>query len=613
MIHLMAMHGLTTLLRRWLEVSRDWFQSVGSAHIPPHLPVDERRCLFATNIAIPFHLLSTGPYAILFAIFGEWRLAALVVPLCACYAISHVLMRTGSTIAARHLLLLSITTSIFLFCLFLGERSRLEIALFYTVAAPFLFFSAKSGKRVALSAIPPCLAYAVLHLWGYGWIRPFPLAETQLEVFNVLITITTAGMVLIPLFFLLRHILSAEAELVLALDEAESSNRAKSQFLGMVSHELRTPLNGLVGSLDLVATEPLSYQQRDHLEIARSTGSVLRTIIGDILEFSRLEEGGVVLDRRPARLQSELPRILHPYRLQAETKGLVLQVKVAEDLPRLFADIDRLRQILVHLVGNAVKFTEKGFIEVSVQAGEPRGDGFFEVLLQVRDTGIGMLEEQSAHLFDPFTQLHRDRHLNAGGAGLGLALTSHVVRAMNGSIEVRSRVGVGSTFLLRLMLERVGELRAFATAGVEREFAPPRRILLVEDEPVNRLVASKLLRREGFEVVTAVDGAQGFELWKAQEFPVVLMDCQMPVLDGFGATRAMRAFEESHGRARTLIIAYTANALTEDRHKCAESGMDGFLAKPVSRRELLAAMSSIWPWVEADDDTPSKGNSTPHP
>jgi len=606
----MATFGLTTLLRRGMEVTRDWFQSVGSAHISPQVPADERRCLYATNIAIPFHLLSTAPYALLFAIFGEWRLAALVVPLCACYALSHVLMRKGRTIAARHLLLLSITSSIFLFCLFLGERSRLEIALFYTVSAPFLFFSAKSGKRVVLSAIPPCVAYAVLHLWGYDWMRPFPLTETQLEVFNMLITITTALMVLIPLFFLLRHILSAEAELVLALDEAESSNRAKSQFLGMVSHELRTPLNGLVGSLELVGTEPLSYQQRDNLEIARSTGSVLRTIIGDILEFSRLEEGGVVLDRRPARLQTELPRILHPYRLQAETKGLVVQVKVADDLPRLFADVDRLRQILLHLVGNAVKFTEKGSIEVSLQPGEPRGDGLFEILLQVRDTGIGMGREQCERLFDPFSQLHRDRHLNAGGAGLGLALTSHVVRAMNGTIEVHSRVGVGTSFLLRLLLERVTELRNFAAGGTDREFTPPRRILLVEDEPVNRLVASKLLRREGFEVVTAVDGAQGVELWKSQEFPVVLMDCQMPVLDGFGATRAIRALEENRTRARTLIIAYTANALTEDRRRCAECGMDGFLAKPVSRRELLAALSSIWPWSESDDDEATrKGDS----
>lgn len=278
-------------ISRIVDALRLRMVAVGRRHVPDDLPIDEKRCLYAANLAIPFHLASTAPYALLFAIYGEYALAALVVPLCLCYVFAHLLMKRGRTVAARHLLVASITVSIFVFCLFLGERSRLETALFYTVAAPFLFFSAKSTSRILVALLPSVAAYATLHLWGYGWIVPLELEPWQIELFRNLITATTALLILTPSFFLLRHILSTESDLVRALAQAETSNHAKSQFLGMVSHELRTPLNGMVGAIDLVGSEALSLQQREHLEIARTTACVLRTLIGDILEFSRLEEG----------------------------------------------------------------------------------------------------------------------------------------------------------------------------------------------------------------------------------------------------------------------------------------------------------------------------------
>lgn len=582
-------------IRAIAETLRGRLDALGRSHVPEDLPLDEKRCLYAANLAIPFHLVSTAPYAVLFAIYGNLLLAALVVPLCLSYVGAHLLMRKGRTVAARYLLLLSITFGIFVFCLFLGEPSRLETALFYTVAAPFLFFSAKDASRILLAIVPPVAAYALLHSWGYGWMEPMPLQPWQIELFRNLITATTALLILTPLFFLLRHILSTEAELVRALAQAESSNRAKSQFLGMVSHELRTPLNGLVGAIDLVGSESLSLHQRDNLEIARTTGSLLRTIIGDILEFSRLEEGGIVLERRSSRLQSDIPRMLHLYRMQADNKGLGWRMNIAEDLPRVLVDIDRVRQILLHLLGNAVKFTERGFVEVGVSSGPDRSDGLVEVQILVRDTGVGMSPEQTARLFDPFIQLHRPLNLNAKGTGLGLALAMRVVRAMEGSIEVESKPELGTVVRIRLLLERSIALAASVVDPPPAPCGPPRRILLVEDEPVNRLVATRLLRKEGFEVVTAENGAHCLEICKTEAFPVVLMDCQMPLMDGLAATRALRVLEQIKGRPRSVVIAYTANALAEDRRRCIESGMDGFLAKPVSRRELLDALAGLWP------------------
>ena len=582
-----------------VDALRSRMASLGRRHVPEDLPVDEKRCLYAANLAIPFHLVSTAPYALLFAMFGNFHLAALVLPLCLSYVVAHLLMRRGRTVAARHLLIASVTASIFVFCLFLGEESRLETALFYTVAAPFLFFSAKSTARILVALVPPVAAYATLHLWGYGWVVPMRLEGWQIELFRNLITATTALLILTPLFFLLRHILSTEAELVRALAQAESSNHAKSQFLGMVSHELRTPLNGLVGAIDLVGAETLTLQQREHLEIARTTASVLRTIIGDILEFSRLEEGGIVLDRRSVRLQSEIPRMLHLYQMQADSKGLGWRTNLSEEIPRVLVDIDRVRQVVLHLVGNAVKFTERGFVEVGLTVGAERGDGLVEVVLQVRDTGVGMSPEQTRRIFDPFTQLHRPSNLNAKGTGLGLALSLGIVRAMEGTIEVESKVDLGTVVRVRLLLERAPSNLMPTLVASPASSGVSRRILLVEDEPVNRLVATKILRKEGFEVTTAENGAQCLELCKTEAFPVVLMDCQMPVMDGLAATRALRVLEQIKGRPRTVVIAYTANALAEDRRRCIESGMDGFLAKPVSRRDLLEALSGLWPEGEA--------------
>ncbi|MCB9497318.1 MAG: response regulator [Fibrobacteria bacterium] len=474
----------------------------------------------------------------------------------------------------------------------------MESGLLSAVAMPFLIFPVEQRWRVFLPALAPLLGILLLQLWAYDLVEPLGMSAQQLRWFGVSASLVSGLGLLVPLFLLMRLVVSTEGAMAEAVGQAEASSQAKNNFLGMVSHELRTPLNGLMGALDLIGSEPLSFQQRDHLEIARSTGGVLRAIVGDILEFSRLEEGGVILERRSLRLQAEVPRMLHPLRLQAETKGVSLRMQVSDDLPRVMVDSDRLRQILLHLVTNAIKFTEHGFVEVALRGQTSVGDGMVRLVLTVRDTGIGMTPDQQRELFNPFVQHHRDTHPNANGTGLGLALTRRVVRAMEGTIEVESRVGLGTVVSVHLGFEQASSLSPAPTAISPRD---PLRVLLVEDEPVNRMVASKLLRKEGIEVVTAIDGAQGFDLWRIHRFPLVLMDCQMPVMDGYEATRKIRELEASLGVPKTRIVAYTANALSEDRRRCQECGMDGFLAKPVSRKELLEALGPGWAWnAQAD-------------
>lgn len=568
--------------------------------LPEGLPRDERRSLHATNLALVFHILSVAPFAIVLPLWGFREEVWPILPTFLGLLVSHRLLRTGWSVSARYLMVGTLSAGILAGSLLLGPAGGAEFVFLYLVAAPFFYFPVRAVRHVVGCALIPLLTWGAYRVGLGELVAPYPYEAWQLRILSSLFGICTVALVLGPLALLIRHAQAVENALERALRESEAANAAKNQFLAMISHELRTPLNGLVGSLDLVGSEPLSYQQKDHLEIARSTGSVIRAILGDISEFTGLEEGGVLLERRSARLQSELPRLIHPYRMQAEAKGLAVRMAMADDLPRVLADVDRLRQMLLHLVSNAVKFTDQGFIEVALrEAGQAR-DGFVPVLLQVRDTGVGIPAGDLAGLLDGPSRTLFPPGTGSGEIGMGLVLALRIVRTMGGTMEVESKVGLGTVVRVRIDLERAAAFRP--VEPVRRPETSRPRILLVEDDPVNRLVVAKLLRREGFEVATAVDGEQGVELWKQQRFPVILMDCQMPILDGFGATRAIRGLEQAGSAPRTRILAYTANAFAEDRRKCRECGMDGFLAKPVSKRELIQAISPEWMPTSFPDD-----------
>lgn len=581
----------------------DFLWRIAARGVPEGVPRDERRSLYATNLALSFHMISVAPFAVLLPLWGFWEESWPMLPAFLGFLATHVLLRMGWTVVARYLLVATLSTSILIGSLLLGPRGGAEFVFLYLVAAPFFYFPMRSTRHLVGCALLPLVGWGAYRLGLAELVVPYPYESWQLKILSAMFGISTVALVLGPLALLIRHAQGVESALERALRESVAANEAKNQFLMMISHELRTPLNGLVGSLDLVGCEPLSYQQKDHLEIARSTGSVIRAILGDISEFTGLEEGGVLLERRSARLQSELPRLIHPYRLQAEAKGLSVRMSMLDELPRVLADIDRVRQMLLHLVSNAVKFTDQGFIEIALrEAGQAR-DGFVPVLLQVRDTGVGIAPEKletllkgsPGGLFPPGT--------GSGEIGMGLVMAQRIAMAMGGTMEVESRVGLGTVVRVRMDLERAAAFRPTEPERLPETSRP--RILLVEDDPVNRLVVAKLLRREGFEVATAVDGEQGVELWKQQRFPVILMDCQMPILDGFGATRAIRGLEQAAGASRTRILAYTANAFAEDRRKCRESGMDGFLAKPVSKRELIQAISPNWIPASSPEDPES--------
>ena len=383
----------------------------------------------------------------------------------------------------------------------------------------------------------------------------------------------------------------SSAALASAKAQAESANLAKSHFLANMSHEIRTPLNGVLGMADLLRGTPLSAEQRRYCEAIASSGRGLRDLLGDILDLSKIEAGKVELEREDFNLSRVLADLVSAHSELARARGNALHA--ALELPeeaRYNGDALRLRQVLGNLLSNAVKFTENGRIELRAQALEARpGNARPWLRFTVKDTGIGISAETQARLFQPFSQADSSTTRQYGGTGLGLTISKHLVELMGGRIGVRSTPGAGSEFSVELPLEPA-QTRAQAQAQAVQAGAS-LAVLVVEDNDINQEVARAMLEVAGHRVEVAANGAEALKKCAQSHFDCVLMDCQMPGMDGYEATRRIRAREAENGGVRVPIVALTANAMSGDRERCLAAGMDDFLAKPFDSAALLAALA----------------------
>ncbi len=509
-----------------------------------------------------------------------------------------VLRATGSLAAAAHLAILGAVWLITWYCIRLGGVSSTAFIWFAVIPVfGFLVVGRRFGLIWCALSLGLAAAIGILHVNGYTH-DPTQSSGTRavqsgLNFLCLFLCLLSVGMMFESFKNqTIERLHQTLADLESSRQLAEAATLAKGQFLANMSHEIRTPMNGVLGMTELLLRSDLSAEQRDLADGSLRSARGLLTILNDVLDFSKIEAGALRLEPKPTSIRALVSDVRLLFTAEAERKQLGLIAEVGTEVPDwLEIDGARLTQVLTNLIANALRFTEEGTIRIGISWREHVGDAG-ELLVEVVDSGIGIPQEAQDRLFQPFTQADDSDSRRFGGTGLGLAISREIIERMGGTIDFESVPGRGSRFYFLLAVRSTAPVETASAPRLLRRGSGPERprVLVAEDQPVNQDLARAFLEAAGMAVQVVPDGREAVEAVAADAPSLVLMDCQMPLLDGYAATQELR-----RSGFRGPIVGVTASAMAGDRERCLDAGMDDYLAKPFSGEALT---DLVWRWIE---------------
>ncbi|HUU01728.1 MAG TPA: ATP-binding protein [Myxococcota bacterium] len=563
------------------------------------MDIESRRRLRLINWAGLSMFSVLGAWVVGQVIFSAWALVAWQISFALSALLLLIILRlTLATEIVAHLmslvLLLVVTNSAY----YSGGPTGANTSLFLLIPVGAVSVAGRRGLWWTL----PALAAVITMEWARktDYVFPYLVADEEQWLDALLTWITSMGVISFLIFQFERSRDKAARESTAAREIAEEASRVKSQFVANISHEIRTPLHGILGVLDLVENEPDPSARKKLTAVAREAGKLLIDVINDVLDLSRIEADKIEIKPVDFMIARTLDQVVFLVSEPARQKGLVLKQEIDLGLPeRIRGDSVHLRQVLLNLMSNAVNYTEKGRVTLRLSCSQP-GPEKVRLRFEVEDSGIGMDADQIDRVFEPFVQADGTSTRSHGGAGLGLAISRKLVWLMGGELLVSSVPGQGSTFWFEIDVDQAASKPECPVHRAPQEPAPEESrpvVLVVEDNAINRRLAVVMLEKIGCLVSVADDGQTALSQIECQEFDLVLMDCQMPVMDGLEATRRIRAGEQSAGGAHIPIVALTAHAMENERQICFEAGMDDYLSKPFTKLDIERIVRK---WARAD-------------